>query len=62
MGELSVEEFGFLMSRYSEVNHTVYHLSEQTRQLEHLGICKVDLLPESCRFRRLMAHFSVQVH
>jgi hypothetical protein len=60
-GELNGDEFDFLMKRYSEIKHTVYRLSEQQRQLDRLGACEVDLLPASCRFRRLMAHFAVTV-
>ena len=59
--ELSADEFDFLMSRCSGVRHTVYGLSEQVRLLERLGTCKVEMLPESCFYRGLMAVFAVQV-
>ena len=39
-GLLSDGEFEFLMSRYSEVRHTVYRLAEQRRLLETLGQCE----------------------
>lgn len=60
-GELSAREYDFLIGRNSEVAHTVYPLSEQTRLLERLGSCVVEQLPETCFFRRLMAHFTVRV-
>jgi len=59
--ELTADEFDFLMNRYSEVAHTIYRLSEQTNLLERLGECEVDMLPETCFFRGLMAIFAVRV-
>lgn len=40
-GELADAEFDFLMSRYTEVRHTLYRCSEQQRLLETLGACEV---------------------
>jgi len=39
-GELTDAESDFLMSRYSEVQHTVYPCSQQQRLLETLGDCE----------------------
>lgn len=60
-GELTGEEYDFLMGRYSEVRHTVYPVSEQRRLLERLGRCEIDRLSSTCFFRDLMAVFVVQV-
>ena len=60
-GELTGPEFEFLMSRYSEVRHTVYPMAEQLRLLEGLGRCTVDRLPERVFFRELMAIFAIEV-
>lgn len=40
-GRLSAAEFEFLMSRYTEVRHTVYRRAEQVRLLQALGDCEV---------------------
>ena len=39
-GALSDTEFEFLMGRYSEVRHTIYHHAEQQHLLESLGSCE----------------------
>jgi len=59
--EITIAEFEFLMSRYSEVAHTIYPYSEQIRVLERLGTCDVEMLPTTCFFRKLMAIFAVRV-
>lgn len=60
-GELSAEEFNFLMGRQSEIRHTVYRVSEQLLLLGRLGTCEIARLPPTCFFRDLMAIFVVRV-
>lgn len=59
--ELSRAEFDFLMSRYSEVCHTVYPLTEQVRLLSDLGRCSVERLPGHVFFREMMAVLAIEV-
>jgi ubiquinone/menaquinone biosynthesis C-methylase UbiE len=40
-GALNKNEFDFLMTRYSEIRHTIYGLAEQRRLLETLGNCEI---------------------
>jgi ubiquinone/menaquinone biosynthesis C-methylase UbiE len=60
-GMLTDGEFEFLMSRNSEVRHTVYRMTEQRRLLETLGACEADspAIESSARF--LFQVFAIRV-
>jgi hypothetical protein len=59
-GALSDAEHDFLMTRCSEVRHTVYACAEQRRLLEPLGSCEVVPPGRSCS-RDLFGIFVVDV-
>jgi hypothetical protein len=59
-GGLTDAEHDFLMTRYSEIRHTVYAGTEQRRLLESLGSCEVVPPGRSCS-RDLFGVFVVNV-
>jgi len=60
-GALTDAEFEFLMSRHSEVRHTIYRLGHQRRLLESLGRCEQATPPIEHSARFLFQVFSIHV-